>query len=243
MGCLFCASTLSGRERDLTSGEMLAQVILINSIKKENGKRGVDNVVLMGSGEPFDNYSNTIQFLKRITATDCLNIGARNISLSTCGITDAVHTFCGEGLPVTLCISLHAPDDALRARLMPIARAHPLDALLDACRAYIAVTGRRVIFEYALIRGVNDGLQQARALAALLSGMQAHVNLIALNAVPERGFEPSSRDAVRAFLETLNRNRCSATVRRSLGGDIEGACGQLRRRYETNTMTNEFPHA
>lgn len=226
MGCAFCASTLDGCARNLSCGEMLGQIIAAN----REGVR-VRNVVLMGSGEPLDNYESTVRFLRMLREPGGLEMSLRGVSLSTCGITPRILALADEGLPVTLSISLHAPDDTLRRTLMPIASVYPMEALLAACRYYIEKTGRRVIIEYALIQGVNAGERHARLLAARLRGMQCHVNLIALNPVPERGLSGASRAEVFAFEQTLRRHHISVTVRREMGRDISGACGQLRRRY------------
>lgn len=228
MGCAFCASTLGGRLRDLTAGEMLGMVILAN---RECGEERLNNLVLMGSGEPFDNYDNVLRFLRLVTSPEGLNIGSRHISLSTCGLTDRLLTFAEEGIPLTLSVSLHASNDALRRSIMPVAQAHPLAELMQACRQYVEKTGRRVVFEYALIQGVNDSLDNARELAGLLRGFQCHVNLIPLNDVPERGLKAASPQAVKAFLSELERLHISATVRRQMGDDIFGACGQLRAQH------------
>ena len=228
MGCAFCASTLDGCVRDLTAGEMLGQILCANRFL--DGKDRVHNVVLMGSGEPLDNYDNVTRFLRLLREPEGIQIGLRNVSLSTCGLVPKMMRFAGEDLPVTLSVSLHAPNDAIRRQLMPIARTYPMEELLAACRHYVEKTGRRVIFEYALVGGLNDGEAQAVELASKLRGLQCHVNLIPLNSVPERGLKGVSESVVRRFLETLERLHISATRRREMGDDIEGACGQLRRR-------------
>ncbi len=229
MGCAFCASTLDGCARSLSAGEMLAQVILANRYLSDKGHVG--HVVLMGSGEPLDNYDNTMRFLRLINAPDGLNLSLRNVSLSTCGLVPQIERLAGEGLPVTLSISLHAPNDAIRGRIMPVSKAYPIDKLIGAARLYIERTGRRVVFEYALIDGLNSGIEQAHELAALLRGLQCHVNLIPLNHVKERSLAPAPPDKVKAFLAALEDRHISATVRREMGSDISGACGQLRRSY------------
>jgi len=229
MGCSFCASTLEGLARNLTAGEMMGMVLLANGELKADER--AHNIVLMGSGEPFDNYDEVVRFLRLVSHPEGLNIGLRHISLSTCGLTEQIRRFAMEGLPVTLSVSLHAPDDQIRAQMMPVARAWPMDALLDACRYYIAQTGRRVVFEYALVDGVNNQPQHARALAARLRGMQCHVNLIPLNHVPERQLRGVTRAQADAFLKELEALHISATLRREMGDDIAGACGQLRRRH------------
>ncbi|MBE5807410.1 MAG: 23S rRNA (adenine(2503)-C(2))-methyltransferase RlmN [Clostridiales bacterium] len=231
MGCAFCASTLDGRVRDLTPGEILGQVVCVNRyIREKDASRRVHNIVLMGSGEPLDNYDNVIKFLRLVNAPEGLNISLRNISLSTCGLVPRMHALAREGLPVTLSVSLHAPNDAIRRQIMPVANAYPIDQLIAACRDYVENTGRRVVFEYALIKGVNDSLECADELAGLLRGLQCHVNLIPLNDVKERSLHAPDRRAVDAFLKRLGQRSVSATVRREMGADIDGACGQLRRK-------------
>ena len=230
MGCAFCASTLGGCVRDLSAGEMLAQILLAN--RYLDGKGRVGRVVLMGSGEPLENYAQTIRFLRLANDPEGLGISLRNMSVSTCGLTPQIDALADEGLPVTLSISLHAPNDAVRARLMPVAKRYPLPGLMDAARRYVRKTGRRVVFEYALIAGVNSDPAHARELARLVAGLQCHVNLIPLNPVKEREqLAPAGPKAVRAFLETLESLHVSATCRREMGADIGGACGQLRRGY------------
>ncbi len=233
MGCAFCASTLNGCVRSLSAGEILAQVLLANGYLGEKGRVG--HVVLMGSGEPLDNYDNTVRFLRLINREDGLNLSLRNVSVSTCGLVPRIRQLSGEGLPITLSISLHAPNDAIRRRIMPIANRYPIGELMDAVRAYVATTGRRVVFEYALIHGLNCGPEHARELARLVSGLQCHVNLIPLNKVEERSLAPASPAEVRAFLELLEKLGVSATCRREMGADISGACGQLRRRVLEGT--------
>ena len=228
MGCAFCASTLEGCVRDLTAGEMLGQILCANRFL--DGKDRVHNVVLMGSGEPLDNYDNVTRFLRLLREPEGVQIGLRNVSLSTCGLVPKMRRFAEEDLPVTLSVSLHAPNDDIRRQTMPIAKTYPMEELLSACRYYVEKTGRRVIFEYALVGGVNDGERHAIELASKLRGLQCHVNLIPLNSVPERGLSGVDEATVRRFLDTLTRLHISATRRREMGDDIEGACGQLRRR-------------
>ena len=231
MGCAFCASTLDGRVRDLTAGEILGQVAAANRhIRAQDPSRRIHNIVLMGSGEPLDNYDNVVRFLRLVNAEDGLNISLRNVSLSTCGLVPRMYDFANEGLPVTLSLSLHAPNDVIRRQIMPVANAYPYGEVLQACRNYVEKTGRRVIFEYALIRNLNSDVKHAEELARRLRGLQCHVNLIPLNDVKERRLEAPSRQAVEAFLKRLELKNISATVRREMGADIEGACGQLRRR-------------
>ncbi len=229
MGCRFCASTLEGCARNLSAGEMLGQVHCANA-QLEAGAR-ISRLVLMGSGEPLDNYDAVVRFLRLVNDPAGLNVGIRNISLSTCGLVPRMHRFAEEGLPLTLSVSLHAPNDRIRRQIMPVADAYSVSEVLDACRCYIRKTGRRVIFEYALIHGINAAPEQARELAALLRGVQCHVNLIPLNSVPERGLTGVSEAEVTAFRKTLEGLGISVTRRREMGDDIEGACGQLRRRY------------
>ncbi len=229
MGCAFCASTRGGLIRNLTAGEMLGQPIAVNA--RLGGGRQVTNLVLMGSGEPLDNYDNVLAFLRRATDANGLGISARNISLSTCGLPEGMARLAQEGLPLTLCLSLHSPFDEARARLMPAARAFTVRQVVQALKDYIAATGRRAIVEYALIAGTNDREEDARALAALLKGTLCHVNLIPLNAVPEAGLAGTTREGANRFAARLTSLGLSATVRRTLGEDIEGACGQLRRRH------------
>ena len=226
MGCAFCASTLNGCVRDLSAGEMLAQVLLANRYLGVSGHVG--HVVLMGSGEPLDNYENVVRFLRLLNHPDGLNLSLRAVSVSTCGIVPRIRELAGEGFPITLSISLHAPNDEIRRQLMPVANRYPLPELMASVRDYVKQTGRRVIFEYALIDGLNSRPEHAKELAKLVSGFQCHVNLIPLNRVPERKLEPASPRAVQTFLEILESLHVSATVRREMGADISGACGQLR---------------
>ena len=231
MGCKFCASTLEGCVRSLTPGEMLGQVIAANGYAKSlDPDRRVHNIVLMGSGEPLDNYDNVMKFLRLVNAPEGLNISLRNISLSTCGLVPKMYDLAEENLPVTLSVSLHAPNDEIRRQTMPVANAYPMDKLLEACRNYIAKTGRRVIFEYALVADLNCDAKHADELSRKLRGMQCHVNLIPLNSVKERNLEAPSRKLAEDFLKRLEQNRISATIRREMGSDIDGACGQLRRK-------------
>ena len=229
MGCRFCASTLEGRVRDLTAGEMLGEVLCANRYLAPEGEK-VSHVVLMGSGEPLDNYDNVIRFLKLLREEEGVKLSLRNVSLSTCGIVPKMYALADENLPVTLCVSLHAPNDEIRKETMPVAYTWSIDQILEACRNYIRKTGRRVIFEYALSDGVNAGEEQARELADRLRGMQCHVNLIPLNTVEERDMKGVTEENVRRFLKILQEKNISATRRREMGDDIEGACGQLRRK-------------
>lgn len=227
MGCRFCASTLEGVERDLTAGEMLSQVY---GIQKDCGER-VSGVVLMGSGEPLDNYGNVLKFLRLLNDPKGQNMGQRHITLSTCGLIDKIYELAEENLQITLAVSLHAPNDGIRNSIMPISKANPMDALLAACRDYAGKTKRRITFEYAMMQGVNDSDACARELAGRLWHMLCHVNLIPVNNVKERDFVKSSGERVRKFAAILQENGVETTVRRRLGSDIDAACGQLRRGY------------
>ena len=233
MGCAFCASTLDGCVRNLSAGEMLGQVVCANRVLGEGVR--VHNIVLMGSGEPLDNYENTTRFLRLLREPDGVNIGLRNVSLSTCGLVPQMYAFADEDLPVTLSVSLHAPNDDVRRKIMPVANRYSIEELIGACKNYIGKTGRRVIFEYALISGVNASVAQAHELSALLRGMQCHVNLIPLNSVPERGLQGVSEREISAFKAALEERHISVTRRREMGDDIEGPCGQLRRKNIADT--------
>lgn len=231
MGCAFCASTLEGRVRDLRPGEMLSQVAAVERDEPPNAsERTVTNIVLMGSGEPLDNFDNVAAFLQRATSPEGLGISPRNISLSTCGLVPEMYRLLKEAPHVTLCVSLHAHDEEQRSAIMPINRRYPIAKVLEAAKTYADTTGRRVIFEYALIEGVNASEQDAAALAAKLRGINCHVNLIPLNPVPERQLKGATRKQAAQFASWLTQRHVSATVRREMGTDIEGACGQLRRR-------------
>lgn len=231
MGCKFCASTLGGRVRDLTSGEILSQVLTVNALHQSGSTRGVTNIVLMGSGEPLDNYENVVTFLKNVTAEGGINISARNISLSTCGLVDKMYDLAEEGLPVNLTVSLHSTTDEARARTMPIANKWKIAEILKACENYFEKTGRRYIFEYALIAGENCDEQHAKQLIELLKGKPCHVNLIRLNEVKERSLAAAEEKEAYRFLGALEKGGLSATLRRRTGADIGGACGQLRASY------------
>lgn len=232
MGCRFCASTLEGRVRDLTAGEMLGEILCANRLLEEEDIR-VSHVVLMGSGEPLDNYGNVVRFLRLMKEEDGIQLSLRNISLSTCGIVPKMYDLAEEGLPVTLCVSLHAPTDEIRRQTMPIANTWSITEILEACRNYIRKTGRRVIFEYALSDGLNAEKEHAEQLSRLLRGIQCHVNLIPLNVVKERDLKGIDEEKVQGFLKVLQDNHISVTRRREMGDDIEGACGQLRRKVIT----------
>ncbi len=229
MGCRFCASTLGGLERDLSAGEMLQQVYVIEREEKIQ----VSHIVVMGCGEPFDNYDEVMRFLSILHAPEGQNMSFRNMTVSTCGLLDGLKRFTEEDIPVTLAISLHAPNDDIRKQLMPIANRVAMDDLLEACRAYTRKSGRRVTFEYALVKGVNDSEENARELARRLKGLLCHVNLIPVNPVAERGLAGPERSQVQRFEKVLNEEQIPVTIRRELGRDIDGACGQLRRRHRT----------
>jgi 23S rRNA (adenine2503-C2)-methyltransferase len=224
MGCVFCASTLGGKVRDLTAGEMIDQVLFT---QLDSGQT-ISNIVLMGIGEPLDNFDAVMKFLALVNHADAMNIGMRHISLSTCGLVDQIDKLAHYGLQLTLSVSLHAPDDKTRSKLMSVNRSTGVKDLMAACRRYFQATGRRVSYEYAMIDGVNDSDRQADLLAALLKGAPGHVNLIPLNNVQERSLKPSRRLA--AFQKRLERHGVTVTVRRRLGRDIDASCGQLRRK-------------
>ena len=227
MGCKFCASTLDGVERGLTAGEMLSQIY---AIQKDCGER-VHGTVLMGSGEPLDNYDNVVKFLRLINDPKGQNMGQRHITLSTCGLVDKMYDLAEEDLQITLAVSLHAPNDGIRTQTMPIAKVYSMDKLLQACRDYADKTKRRITFEYALIHGVNDGDEHAWELVKKLRDMLCHVNLIPVNDVKERNYVKSTAERVKRFAGILNENGVETTVRRKLGSDIDAACGQLRRSH------------
>ena len=228
MGCRFCASTMDGLVRNLEPWEILDQIM---KIQEDTGKR-VSNLVLMGSGEPLDNYDNTKQFLKIVNDENGLNIGYRHITLSTCGIVPKIYELADLEIPINLAISLHSPYDDKRKEIMPVANKYSINEILDACRYYIKKTNRRVTFEYSLIKGVNDGKKEAEALAALLKGMLCHVNLIPINEVDERDFKKPDKAFIYKFRDYLEERNIPATVRISMGSDISGACGQLRRKHK-----------
>ncbi len=225
MGCTFCATGKSGFSRDLTASEMLAQ---IEAAQKDLDIR-ISNVVLMGMGEPLDNFDNVVRFLEIVTSEQSLNIGARHITLSTCGIVPKIYELARLKLQINLAVSLHAPNDEIRQRTMPVAKAYPMDMLLKACRDYFDTTGRRVTFEYALISGVNDSDKCANELAQKLKGLNCHVNLIPVNSVEGTGYTKSDIKRQQSFVDILTANGTAATVRRTLGSDINASCGQLKR--------------
>lgn len=224
MGCAFCASTVGGRVRSLTSGEIIGQVM---TVQKDLGQR-ISNIVMMGMGEPLDNFDNVMRFLENVNNPLGLNIGHRHITLSTCGLVDKIYELADRKLQITLSISLHAPNDEKRSAIMPVNKKYNIEKLLKACRYYIEQTGRRISFEYTLIRGVNDNEAEARELLKLIKGLLCHVNLIPVNEVKESGFSASDRNAVEKFRAVLEKGGISATVRREMGADISAACGQLR---------------
>lgn len=227
MGCSFCASTKGGMVRNLLPGEILGQVL---AASKEAGER-MSHVVLMGSGEPLDNFENVLRFLELVNMKEGLCLSHRNITLSTCGLVDRIRELADMKLQITLAISLHAVTDEKRREIMPIARRWSIREILDSVRYYMDKTGRRVSFEYSLVNGVNDSLEDAYALASLLKGMKTHVNLIPVNVIREMLFRPSQNKAVESFRNALESRGIEATVRREMGGDIDAACGQLRRSY------------
>ena len=231
MGCAFCASTLGGLTRNLRAGEISAQVYFAVRALSSKGA-SISNIVLMGCGEPFDNYDNTIKFLDIIKSKEGLGIGQRSITVSTCGITPRIIEFARLGAGYGLAVSLHAPNDELRRVLMPVANAYPISGLMNACDIYTTLTRRRITYEYALIDGVNDSAVCANALGTLLRGRLAHVNLMLLNCVDEHDFAPSPMARVKDFLDILKKHKVQATLRKSMGGDIDAACGQLRAKHK-----------
>ncbi|MFZ5967872.1 MAG: 23S rRNA (adenine(2503)-C(2))-methyltransferase RlmN [Bacillota bacterium] len=231
MGCSFCASTIGGMVRNLSAGEILDQVL---AIQKDIGDR-VSNIVLMGSGEPFDNYQEVLRFLEIVNHPEGLQIGLRNITISTCGLIPQIMDLADRKLQVTLAISLHAPNDELRQEMMPINKRYPMDELLKACAYYVEKTNRRITFEYALVHNVNDKEEHALELANKIKRIMCHVNLIPLNSVEETGLRTSRKNDVKSFQNILQKHGIEATIRRELGSDINAACGQLRRRYLKDT--------
>lgn len=242
MGCRFCASTLGGKVRDLLPSEILGQIIVA---QKDSGKR-ISNIVMMGIGEPLDNYDNVIRFLRIVSSPESLNIGCRHISLSTCGLVPGIYRLAEEELPITLSISLHAYNDEKRSEIMPVNRAYNIDKLLTACKEYFDRTGRRISFEYTLISGENDSEDGAYHLAKLLKQYLGkrpfHINLIPVNPVKERGYSASDKKRVRTFQAALEKSGVNATVRRTLGEDINAACGQLRHtaNHSTDTISSDL---
>ena len=229
MGCAFCASTIGGLVRRLRPSEMVDQVLFTSL---DSGLE-ISNIVLMGIGEPLDNYETVLRFLELVNSPDGMNIGMRHISLSTCGLVPRIERLAEENLQLTLSVSLHAPDNETRSRIMPVNRRYPLEELMPACRKYYEKTGRRISFEYAMIRGMNDTKEHGDRLIRLLRGLPCHVNLIPLNHVDESPLQPSLRQTVQAFQKQLEDSGITATVRRTLGSDIDASCGQLRRKHES----------
>ncbi len=227
-GCAFCASTIGGLVRGLEAHEILDEVMFS---QLDSGRR-ISNIVLMGIGEPLDNYDNVMRFLHLVNCEKGMNIGMRHISLSTCGITERFDDLANENMPITLSVSLHAPDDETRSMLMPANRGRGVDRLIDCCKKYYEKTGRRISFEYAMIDGVNDTEMHARLLAKRALAVGAHLNLIPLNHVEERRFRPSTAGHMKAFIKILEDAGCNVTVRRKLGGDVDASCGQLRRKMQ-----------
>ncbi len=227
MGCKFCASTLDGVVRNLLPSEMLDQIY---SIARYTGEK-IGRVVVMGSGEPLDNYDNLLRFIKLLTDENGMNLGQRNLTVSTCGIVPNILRLADERLSINLALSLHASNDEKRKELMPIANKYSISEVLDACKVYFEKTGRQLTFEYSLVAGVNDTEEDSKELSALLSGLNAVVNLIPVNPIKERDFKPTDRTGAVAFKNKLEKSRINVTIRREMGRDIDGACGQLRRRH------------
>jgi 23S rRNA (adenine2503-C2)-methyltransferase len=227
IGCTFCASTLGGLKRNLQAGEIVAQVVKVQKALDETNER-VSSIVVMGIGEPFDNYDELMKFLKIVNHPKGLHIGARHITVSTSGIIPKIYQFADENMQINFAISLHAPNTELRTKLMPINRAYKLPELMEAVRYYIEKTGRRVTFEYGLFGGVNDQIEHAEELAKLIKGLKCHVNLIPVNYVPERNYVRTPREQIFAFEKTLKKHGINVTIRREQGHDIDAACGQLR---------------
>lgn len=230
IGCTFCASTLGGLKRNLTAGEIVAQVVKCQQLLDEAGER-VSSIVVMGSGEPFENYEATMDFMRTVIHEKGLNIGQRHITVSTSGIVPNIYRFADENTQINLAISIHAPNDELRSRLMPVNRRYPFQELIDACRYYLDKTGRRITFEYALIGSVNDQPEHAEELATVLKDMNCHVNLIPVNHVPERKYVRTPKEDIFRFKKILEQNRINTTIRREQGHDIAAACGQLRAKH------------
>ncbi|ACT02382.1 23S rRNA (adenine(2503)-C(2))-methyltransferase RlmN [Paenibacillus sp. JDR-2] len=234
IGCTFCASTLGGLKRNLTAGEIVAQVVTAQQMLDATGER-VSSIVIMGSGEPFENYDATMTFLRIMIHEKGLNIGQRHITVSTSGIVPSMYKFTEENTQINLAISIHAPNDKLRSKLMPVNRRFPFEDVMAACRNHIAKTGRRITFEYALIGGVNDQAEHAQELADVLQGMLCHVNLIPVNHVPERNYVRTPRNDIFEFQRILEKNKINCTIRREQGHDIAAACGQLRAKHMEST--------
>lgn len=235
MGCRFCASTLDGWTRNLLPSEMLDQIY---RIQKLTGER-VSNVVVMGTGEPLDNYEHLLRFLALLTGEDGLHISQRNVTVSTCGLVPKMYELAREKLQITLALSLHAPNDEKRQELMPISKVYSLKELMEACRYYFQETGRRMTFEYSLVAGVNDRVEEAEELARLIGGLHGHVNLIPVNPIKERDYKRSARQSVENFKIKLEKCGINVTIRREMGSDIDGACGQLRKRFMEKTESEK----
>lgn len=227
MGCRFCASTLDGLERNLRPSELLEQIY---KIQRQTGDR-ISNIVVMGSGEPLDNYENLVQFIQMISDKSGLNISQRNITVSTCGLVPEIIRLADEQLQITLALSLHAPNDEIRRQIMPVAKRYTMNETLDALNYYFEKTGRRITFEYSLIAGINDKLEHAQELGTRLKGLNCHVNLIPINPIKERDFEQTQKKQIADFKNMLEKYTINVTIRREMGRDIDGACGQLRKRY------------
>lgn len=234
MGCTFCASTLTGLTRNLTAGEMLSQIYQIQKDTKER----VSNIIVMGMGEPLDNYDELLRFIKLVSCEKGIGISQRNITVSTCGLVDKIKKLADEKLQITLAISLHAPNDEIRRQTMPVANRYTMDEIIQACRYYFEKTGRRITFEYSMIRGVNDKEEHARELAGRLSGLNCHINLIPLNEVKERNCYRSTKEDIEKFKTILEKYRKTVTIRREMGSDIDAACGQLRKKFLTKNGRN-----
>ena len=228
MGCRFCASTIGGLTRNLTTSEMLDEIYRIQSITKER----VSNVVVMGTGEPMDNYDNIVKFVRMLSDEKGLNISQRNITISTCGLADKIRELASEDLAITLALSLHAPNDEDRRKIMPVANSYDLKTVLEACDYYYEKTGRRISFEYSLVENVNDSEAQAKELCRLIKGKNCHVNLIPVNPIKERDYRRTSSNNIQKFKNILEKNRINVTIRREMGSDIDAACGQLRKSYQ-----------
>lgn len=235
MGCRFCASTIGGVVRNLSSGEILGQIL---AAQKAIGER-ISNIVLMGSGEPLDNYENVLKFINIVNSDYGLNIGQRHITLSTCGIVPKIYDLAEENLQITLAISLHSPNDVLRKTMMPIANRYSIEEIIEACKNYIQKTNRRITFEYSLVKGINDGIEQAEELIQLLRGLLCHVNLIPVNEIKENSYEKATSDNVKAFYNKLVDFGIETTIRKEMGADINAACGQLRRSYLEDKNTKK----
>lgn len=238
MGCYFCMSGKDGLIRNLTCAEILSEVLILNRYLYEKENEKITNIVLMGSGEPFDNYDNVLKFLRQVNSEDLLNISRRNISLSTCGLVDKIDRFANDDFNLTLTISLHAPNDEIRKKMMPIANRYSINQIINSAKNYYKKTGRRVIFEYTIVNQVNDSVENAKELSNLLKGFPTHLNIINLNDKKDENLKKTTKERLENFKNELKRNNVSFTVRRSMGSDINGACGQLRQYVLENESTN-----